>query len=224
MTKVRLVAVSGNTKTGPIPVSTTERASCPTTCPFKGVCYEEYHYLKSSWSRVEHTGMDWSDFVSKVRALPKKQLWRHNEAGDLPGFAGTINRAAVRALVSANKGKRGFTYTHHKLTPANLKTITDAIAGGFTINISCETQEQVDHARSLGLPAVLVVKRNHTVGKNATTPGGAPLRICPAVTSDMTCARCGICQRADRQTVIVFPAHGVGARHVEAALDKAAQP
>jgi hypothetical protein len=35
-----LTLESGNAKTGPIPVSTTDRASCPPTCPFydKG-CY-----------------------------------------------------------------------------------------------------------------------------------------------------------------------------------------
>lgn len=214
----KLIAVSSNSKVGPIPVSSTERASCAPTCPFKGICYAEYGHMKGHWNNVETTGETWDVFTTRIKLLPRQQLWRHNVWGDLLHVKGTINRAALRKLVEANKGKRGFTYTHHQLTPANIKSIKEAIAKGFTINVSCETQAQVDHARSLGLPATIVVPRNAQPAKGATTPAGHPLRQCPAETTDMTCSRCGICQRADRQTVIYFTAHGAGAKRIEAVL------
>jgi hypothetical protein len=214
----KLITVSSNSKTGPIPVSKTERASCAPTCPFKGICYEEYGHLKGHWNRVETHGEQWDTFTARIKMLPRQQLWRHNEAGDLPHIKGTINRAALRKLLVANKGKRGFTYTHHELTPSNVKSIKEALAQGFTINVSCETLEQVDHARSLGLPATIVVARNNQPAKGAATSAGHPLRQCPAETTDMTCARCGICQRADRHTIIYFTAHGAGAKRIEAVL------
>jgi len=217
--KVSFTVVSGNSKTGPIPVSRTEESSCPSTCPFKGHgCYAEHGHLRGHWKRTALNGMQWDHFVAQIRALPRKQLWRHNDAGDLPHLRGTINRAALRKLVAANKGRNGFTYTHHVLSPANVKTLQEANANGFTVNISCETVEQVDEARRLGLPAVLVLPRDG-VAKGTMTPDGHPIRVCPASIGDMTCSRCGICARADRQTVIGFPAHGTARAKVEHVLN-----
>ena len=60
--RVHITARSGNAKTGPIPVTTTERASCPTTCPFydKG-CYAKSGPLALHWRKVSdgERGTDW---------------------------------------------------------------------------------------------------------------------------------------------------------------------
>lgn len=211
--KVHLVQVSGNAKTGPIPVSTTEKASCPSTCPFLSQCYADFGPLALHWNRIPERGMEWADFARKIAALPRGQLWRHNQAGDLPASpAGRLRAEALRALVRANKGRRGFTYTHHKLTAPNVALLREANAAGFTVNASCETVAQVDRARALGLPAVLVAP---AVDKGATTPDGHPLRNCPATQfENINCANCGICAKADRATVIVFPPHGAGTKRV----------
>jgi hypothetical protein len=37
--QVHFTLKSANVKTGPIPVSTTERASCPSDCKMKSECY-----------------------------------------------------------------------------------------------------------------------------------------------------------------------------------------
>jgi hypothetical protein len=90
--------------------------------------------------------------------------------------------------------------------------LREANAGGFTVNVSCETITQVDRARALGLPAVLVAP---AVGKGYSTAGGHPLRNCPATQfAHINCANCGICARPDRETVIVFPPHGAGTKRV----------
>ena len=116
--RVHITPRSGNAKTGPIPVTTTERASCPTTCPFysKG-CYAKSGPLALHWRKVSdgERGTDWQGLTKFVRSLPDRQLWRHNQAGDLPHINGQINGTLLGELVRANKGKRGFTYTHHKL-------------------------------------------------------------------------------------------------------------
>ena len=126
--KVHLVAVSGNAKTGPIPVSTTEKASCPGTCPFLSQCYADFGPLALHWNKIPERGMEWADFARKIAALPRGQLWRHNQAGDLPASpAGRLRAEALRALVRANKGRRGFTYTHHALTPQNVALLREAI-------------------------------------------------------------------------------------------------
>src|SRR5215467_1977010 len=103
--------VSRNEKTGPIPVSTTEESSCPENCPLKngGGCYAGYGPLGMLW-RAMRNSKSWQHLLSSVAALPQGQLWRHNQAGDLPHNAQVIDSAMVSDLVAANQGKRGFTY------------------------------------------------------------------------------------------------------------------
>ena len=63
--------------------------------------------------------MDWQSFLSAIYSLPVGQLWRHNQAGDLPGIGNKIDVKQLGQLVKASEGKRGFTYTHKPLTKVN---------------------------------------------------------------------------------------------------------
>ena len=111
-----LTRVSNNRKTGPIPVSTTTSDSCPPTCSLKGAgCYAEQGRLGIWWRQVKTKGVDLEAFAAQVKRLPKGQLWRHNQAGDLPHTDGRIDVEALQRIVGANRGKRGFTYTHHSM-------------------------------------------------------------------------------------------------------------
>jgi hypothetical protein len=219
--------VSKNSKTGPIYVSSTEMDSCPDRCPFKGDCYASAGHTILNWRKIAHKGQVWADFVATVAALPARVLWRHNEAGDLPTLPDrvTLDRDAILALAfaSAKNGKRGFTYTHHALTASNVQTLQLANAAGFTINVSCETADQADLARSYGLPAVIVVPKGERPAKGEITAKGAPIRSCPAETTDLQCATCGICARSDRSTVIAFEAHGALAKRIGVAIRSVAQ-
>lgn len=97
--RVTLTAKSSNRKTGPIPVSTTTPDTCPDVCPFKnGGCYAKVVPLAIVWGNVERKGDDWGTFCSKVAAMPDGQLWRHNQAGDLPGENGEIDAKALRVV------------------------------------------------------------------------------------------------------------------------------
>ncbi len=217
-----LTRVSGNKKTGPIPVSTTSSNSCPSTCAFKGNgCYAEGGPLAMHWRAVDagKRGTDLEGFCREIRALPKGQLWRHNQAGDLPraaeGEPGTICWNGLSSIVVANQGRRGFTYTHHLPSGSNIIAVRSAIDNGFTVNWSAESLEQVDEYASLGCwPIVCVLPTEQT--KSCYTPGGIPVVICPAATSDdMDCARCQLCYNKDRKSVVGFPAHGSGKKRVE---------
>ena len=213
--RVHITARSGNAKTGPIPVTTTERASCPTTCPFydKG-CYAKSGPLALHWRKVSdgERGTDWQGLTKFVRSLPERQLWRHNQAGDLPHINGQINGSLLGELVRANKGKRGFTYTHHKLD-AGLNTWYIATANqlGFTVNVSTESKDDAVTAFNKGLPAVVVVPSDHA---DSAEHDGVKFVTCPAQTRDVTCAECGLCSQAHRQCVVMFKAHGNARKHV----------
>src|SRR5271157_5083716 len=141
-----------NAKTGPIPTTMTERASCPDSCPFKAdeTCYPNYSPLGFMWIALEHGGKypgqerrsiiprTWNEMCDEVSRLPKRQLWRHNTAGDLPGEGDVIDERMLAKLVRANaKSKaKGFTYTHKPVgckgqKLVNVKAIAKANANGF---------------------------------------------------------------------------------------------
>jgi len=214
--RVSFARRSGNTKTGPIPVSMTSQATCPPSCAFYGAgCYAENHWLGKSWEKTPEKGLTWEAFCRKVEALPEGQLWRHNQAGDLPGAGERIDTKALVRLVEANSGRRGFTYTHKKSREA-ISAVRYANEHGFTVNVSCDSIEEVDRWRAdcPSLPLVVTIGTDET---RATfqTPAGHRVTVCPAQTrEDVTCESCKLCSVATRRTIVAFKAHGQNKRKV----------
>lgn len=216
--RVALTLKSRNEKTGPIPVSTTTAQTCPAACPLadKG-CYAKGGPLAIFWRGVTEGkfGMAWREFCAAVADLPAGQLWRHNQAGDLPGDRVKIDARALSALVKANRGKRGFTYTHYSpAIAANLKALNAAVLQGFIVNLSGNSVAHADQLARHGLPVVTVLP--HDVDGKKTpvieTAAGNKIAICPATYRDTSCAECGLCARADRKVIVGFPAHGAAKR------------
>ena len=215
--KNRLTLKSKNKKTGPIPVSTTERKSCPKSCPFKkNGCYADGGPLAIVWDQTATThGRPWSKLCSDVKAMPEGQLWRHNQAGDLPHKKEIIDQDKMRSLMASNTNKRGFTYTHHDMNiKANREIVQIANGQEFTINLSGNTLKHADELKALKIgPVVVVLPQDQT--KNLKTPQGHKVTVCPAAidkTDKINCANCGLCAIADRETIIGFPAHGMRKR------------
>jgi hypothetical protein len=211
---------SRNVKTGPIPVSTTSAETCPPSCPFvKSGCYADAGPLALHWARVNagDTGTDWQGFCAAVASLPDGQIWRHNQAGDLPGLGNAIDAAQLAQLAAANAGKRGFTFTHKPMTdPANAAAVQDANANGFTVNLSANTLAHADELAALGIAPVAVVLPHDVDGaatRTLQTPAGRTVSVCPATyRDDVTCQSCQLCQRQNRATIVGFPAHGAARR------------
>jgi hypothetical protein len=209
---------SANAKTGPIPVSTTEQASCPDDCTMKKECYAKSGPLALHWAAVSAgtRGTLWGQFCDTVAAMPAGQLWRHNQAGDLPVAGGTVDAVKLGQLVAANAGRRGFTYSHHR-DAASIAWIRHANAWGFTVNLSAndlaDADALADHAAG---PVVVVLPSTQT--QNTTTPAGRPVVICPATQrDDVSCATCQLCQR-QRAAIVGFPAHGTKKRVIDIKL------
>lgn len=216
MSKVNLVRVSANKKTGPIPVSYTTPESCPDACSLKkNGCYADSGPVHYAWRKAESHGVEWQEFCDKVAALPKLQLWRHNVAGDLPGQSNTIDVQALRELINANKGRRGFTYTHYPMSSeGNRFALALANARGFTVNVSRETYAEADEAISYGI-APVVVLQEIDAPKVSYTPAGNKVVTCPATYMDnVTCQSCELCYNISRRVIVGFPAHGASKRKV----------
>lgn len=209
------VRKSANAKTGRIPVTYSERSTCPQSCPHIGAdCYAEGYYTRIVWNNIQHRGKPLSALCEAVAALPVGQLWRHNVAGDLPGYGENIDPVALGAIVRANIGRKGFTYTHKK-SPDAIKWARHANNWGFTINLSADDAGEADTLADTGLPVVSIVPVD--CAPKAKTPKGRTIVICPAQTrDDVTCESCGLCARADRRVIIGFRAHGTRARVTDA--------
>ena len=210
---------SGNVKTGPIPVTTTSADSCPPSCPFSGGgCYAKSGPIALHWKKVSEgeRGGSLEDLTSFIDSLPRGQLWRMNQAGDLPGLGERIDVAALRKITKANQGKRGFTYTHKHERKGNLRHVKAANDGGFTVNLSANSPQHADTLAETGAGPVVCVLDSATT-QNSTTPAGRKIVVCPAtVRDDVTCATCGLCARSTRSIIIGFPAHGTAKKKASA--------
>jgi hypothetical protein len=190
-----------------------------------GVCYAEHGALGGYvWTLLDRTAAgrsilngtrvySFEELLFAIRLQPAGALWRHNIAGDLPSNNRiTIDRGALRAIVDANKGRRGFTFTHYDVVAnlSNRQAIEEANRKGFTINLSGNSLEHADQLADLRIAPVTVILPANTT-RNTTTSKGRTVVVCPTTTHGVTCADCGLCAR-QRSTIVGFPASG-GLKH-----------
>lgn len=213
--KVFFTPVSKNKKTGEIPTTISSRKTCPPACPFINAgCYADVGPLMFWWLKVtdNNAGLEWNKLCEQIADLPEGTVWRHNQAGDLPGTGNKIDRTALAKLVKANRGRRGFTYTHKPLTVKNRSAIRSANRRGFTINISANNLAHADQLYDSGVGPVTVVLPSDQ-NTNTQTPKGRKVVVCPATQrDDVTCKSCKLCSIATRDCIVGFPAHGVRKR------------
>jgi hypothetical protein len=166
--------------------------------------------------------VEWHEFIKQVTGIAKGSLWRHNQPGDLNGSNDVIDNEKLEQLVWANRGKRGFTYTHYPMLDNesnysihNRNSVNNANTRGFTINLSGNDIAHADKLKALNVaPVVVIMPRD--AEKVSYTPKGNKVVICPAENSDkVNCLKCGLCQDAKRDYIIGFRAHGTAAKTVE---------
>jgi hypothetical protein len=217
-TRVSLTKISHNAKTGPIPVSTVSEKTCPPSCPFKkNGCYADNGPLAIHWRKVTEgsRGVEWPEFCDQIKSLPRGQLWRHSQSGDLPGAGEHVNSLELAQLVAANKGRKGFTYTHKYNDSNNHSSIKHANDNGFTINLSANSLEHADKLAKLNIGPIVAVVPSDISTKTVFTPEGRKGIVCPATYKEnVNCASCGLCQVSKRSVIILFPAHGTSKKKV----------
>lgn len=218
MEKVGFVTCSDNRKTGGIPVSTTSARTCPSSCPLrlKG-CYARLYPLLAHWRKVTsgERGLSWDDFLEGVRSLPEGTLWRHAQAGDLPGQGDRLDVRKLGQLAEANRGRKGYTYTHKPLRRVEEQVaVSQAVKEGFTINLSADNLVEADSLLELGIaPVVSIIPFGS--GSTLRTPKGNLVRLCRHQACGTKCTDCRVCARR-RKFIVGFLPHGGQARAVDA--------
>jgi len=242
--QVHITMKSNNKKVGKIPVSTTTATTCPSVCPFnhanEGGCYANAGPLAMHWAKVTdgNRGDTWPVFIGKVASMKADTLWRHNQAGDLAGDGKRLDATANFQLSEANKGKRGWTYTHYDVLNSkhNASVVQQMVGDGFVVNLSGNNLAHADDLYDLGIAPVTTVmpieyERKSVKGewtetmdeykqridlKNIKTDSGRTVTVCPATfMDDVSCESCGLCARL-RDTIVGFPAHGASKKKADA--------
>jgi hypothetical protein len=226
--------VSSNRKTGPMPVVTASKKTCPTSCPLQNNgCYAGAGPLAILWRAVTSgsKGISFGELCRKIRRLPRGQIWRYGQAGDLPGEGDDIDGKQLSELAAANARRPAIVFTHKPPTTANLKHLRAAVDKGLHINLSADSLAEADELASTGLSVVTILSseygRNHeeTLAAYRTrrkalpnhTPGGLRIAICPATYLEVTCVECQVSSRPRvNGTVMGFPAHASRANRVDA--------
>jgi len=226
MANYHLTAVSRNAKLGPMPASTSSAQTCPDHCPLKrNGCYAEHGPQAMHWRKITEgeRGERWANFIDSVRrAVYPTQVWRHNVSGDLVGAGDKIDATALRELTRANGAASGFTYTHYPATSGkhakhNLQAIAQANADGFAVNLSADNLAMADALAETGMPVVTILPSDYADKREALTPAGRKVAVCPAVTGQArNCAQCGLCAKRGRKVIVGFPAHGAAKRKANA--------
>jgi hypothetical protein len=224
---IHLTLSSSNVKTGPIPVTTSEESTCPDVCPFKkSGCYADSGPLAIHWRKVSSNerGNSLDILCEQIKSFPRNQVWRHNQAGDLPGIGNTIDAGKLAQIVSSNKGRRGFTYTHKPCegdeNSGNRDAIKAANEGGFVVNLSGNNIRHADNLASLNVGPVVCVVPEATEAV-FYTPAGRKGIVCPAQQrDDINCANCQLCSKGNRSVIIGFRAHGTSKKKAEAIANK----
>jgi hypothetical protein len=128
--------------------------------------------------------------------------------------AARIDKAYLAALLDAvPPGGQAWTYSHFapELLPKPQQ-------GKTVINASCDTPDQAVYAWGLGLPVTVTAPQGADLARPVTYKGVRFVQ-CPEQSGHVeSCAKCGngrpLCARSERDYVIVFAAHGTGARRV----------
>jgi hypothetical protein len=221
-------AVSLNSKTGPILVTTTSMDSCWTGCPHhqnnRGTCYALYGPQRLWWNKISSGkyGMPLTKLFFFLRKhITRHTIWRHNVAGDLPSRKENgvrIDERFVRMLYKVNRECKGigFTYTHRPWK-LNQDIIRESNQNGFTINASCDSFEDAVDCYNHNIPTTITVSESQ---KDNVTVNGIKFMTCPAQTGTAkNCLECKLCSNANRNIVIMFSAHGLKAKHIHTTQD-----
>lgn len=205
----------GNKKTGSMLLVRSPRATCPEACTLKNNgCYAQNFPLALHWEKQDTTGIGWKTVLYAIKTLPLGSLWRLFEAGDFESADGIkISPQQVVDVIEANHGRRGFGYTHYPVEP-NFTALKVMNNSGFTINVSANTMDEAVAAFHSGLPTTVVVPRKFPKDK---VVAGVRIVVCPAQTlegKNVTCLRCQLCQKPDRDYIIGFRSHGTKAKIV----------
>jgi len=207
---------SCNSKLGSMSYTYAPKENCDPGCPFGEKCYAHRGNVGFQWLRHQSgeskPSCTYSQMLSNIRALPHDDKVRLFVGGDFPrNGTGGAHCGKATQIAKSCRGKKVIVYSHHQpwsgngawgATVRNLKLIK------FCINISCESERQVDAYMADGISCVITVPSTET-RKQWRTAAGNRIRVCPnQIDKAITCESCMLCNSRPDDMAIAFKAHG----------------
>ena len=202
--------------------------NCDDNCPFKGDgCYAENPPFSWVWDKhqsgVSRHSVSYAQMLTNVRRMPRGDKLRWFVGGDFPkNGTGSVDCMKATQMAKASIGKKTIIFSHHQpwagngawgATIRNLKPI------GFQVNVSCESEQQVDAYITDGIDCVLTVPSTET-RKQWRTAGGNRIRVCPQQLHEgVTCEKCMLCNSRPADMAIAFKGHGSRVKKFNQALN-----
>ena len=222
MTMHRVQRASVAAKVFGLPATYSDPTTCPRSCPlYDSGCFGRVggnvrlHFIE----KFHRYAVNHSYLIQFLAELPRGSLWRYGIAGDLPGINEKINQAEVLEIaeVCDRRNLKAIVYSHKIMNSEENISFAQALKlQGFSINASCETDQQALLALDMGLQAVIVV--SHDTPKKRIV-NGVKFLTCPATKNgSIGCAQCNWCAKSDRKFVVQLPAHGTEKNKVEKKL------
>lgn len=217
-----------NKKLGHMAYISAPSDNCDDNCPFKGDgCYAENPPFSWVWDKhqsgVSRHSVSYAQMLTNVRRMPRDSKLRWFVGGDFPkNNAGSVDCIKATQMAKASIGKKTIIFSHHQpwagngawgATIRNLKPI------GFQVNVSCESEQQVDAYITDGIDCVLTVPSTET-RKQWRTAGGNRIRVCPQQLHEgVTCEQCMLCNSRPADMAIAFKGHGARVKKFNQALN-----
>lgn len=215
-----------NEKLGWMPSANSAEETCPDACPLKGKgCYGRFGPANWNWKKITAgtRGSTWNEFLQQVQALPPGIIWRYGVVGDLPGIGNEIDRKMLEELVAANKGKRGYAYTHKPVIGPQWQANRDAIKwandNGFRINLSANDAKHADELAKLNIGPVFAILPSKAPATGNKTPLGSRISVCTHTLTGTPCSVCAACTKSKRG-IIGNPAHGTKVKWVDQQIEQ----
>lgn len=215
------VEQSKNAKVGTVSATYASLHSCPSSCPFKGKgCYAQsgnvFFTVKKLDKCASETNRTCPESIAREEAnaidkLSGKLPLRLHVSGDC-----TTNESAkiVSEACKSYAEKHGqpvWTYTHA------WRQVDREAWGSVSVYASCETVDQCKEAISKGYAAAMVTGE---AMEKSEKRDGLKLTPCKEQSKGTPCVDCKLCFKdSNKKRVIVFGAHGSGAKKVKEALD-----
>lgn len=208
----KLIDVSGDRKTGPIPVVWGSKNTCPPTCGLYELCYAKMGHSNIHFNNAAN-GVSFDKVINWVHKIRKHSVWRFGVSGELPGNHVNLDADNIVKLAKANAKKDAIIYTHYPINEHNLSLAKVVKAMNLIINFSCDSIDAVKTVVANKLNAVTYTAWDDQ--RKSWTQDGIKFVTCPNQTlkSKPQCMDCKLCAK-DRDYVIVFRAHGVAKKRI----------
>jgi hypothetical protein len=221
-------ANSSNRKLGAMSYTYAPPINCDPECPLKNAgCYAENPPIVWQWvnhqSGKSKASCTYPQMLTSIRRLPHDDKVRLFVAGDFPrNGTGGADCSKATEIAQNSRGKKVIVYSHHQPWSGNGAwgaTVRNLRTTGFNINISCESEQQVDAYIADGISCVITVPSTET-RRQWRTASGNRVRICPnQIDKAITCEMCMLCHQRPDDMAIAFKAHGSRVKTVNSTLE-----